>query len=80
MRIYLTHCSAKKDNSLRNSTKKMAPDKLYMATPTQRFMSQCKEQCVKWAIFSEKYGVWFPEEKHEWYEKESRHSYSTGIQ
>ena len=41
-----------------------------MATPTQRFMSLCKEQRVKWAIFSDKYGVWFPEEKHEWYEKD----------
>jgi hypothetical protein len=70
MRIYLTHCSAKKDDSLHNSTKIVTPDKLYMATPTQRFMSLCKEQRVKWAIFSDKYGVWFPEEKHEWYEKD----------
>jgi homoserine dehydrogenase len=52
MRIHLTHCSAKKDDSLHNSTKIVTPDKLYMATPTQRFMSRCKEQRVKWAIFS----------------------------
>jgi hypothetical protein len=70
MRIYLTHCSAKKDDSLQNSAKIVTPDKLYMATPTQRFMSRCKEQSVNWAIFSDKYGVWFPEEKHKWYEKD----------
>ena len=70
MRIYLTHCSAKKDNSFRNSIKMLTPDRLYMATPTQRFMSRCKEKHVNWAIFSDKYGVWFPEEKHEWYEKD----------
>ena len=79
MRIYLTHCSAKKDNSLRNSSKLLTPDMLYMATPTQRFMIQCKEKHVNWAIFSDKYGVWFPEEKHESYEKDPRHSNSNRI-
>lgn len=69
MRIYLTHCSAKKNVSFRNSAKLTTPDELYTATPTKRFMSRCKEQRVKWAIFSDKYGIWFPEEKHEWYEK-----------
>ncbi len=70
MRIYITHCSAKKDNSLKNSGKKATPDKLYTATPTQRFMSRCKEKKVNWAIFSDLYGVWFPDIEHEWYEKD----------
>jgi hypothetical protein len=70
MKIYITHCSAKKDDSHRNSIKMLTPDRMYLATPTQRFMSRCKEAHVKWAIFSDKYGVWFPEEKHEWYEKD----------
>ncbi len=69
MRIYLTHCCAKKDDTLKNSGEKITPDKLYTATPTQRFMEECKWKKVTWAIFSDKYGVWFPEEKHEWYEK-----------
>ena len=69
MKIYLTHCSAKKDGSLRNTHKQITPDKLYTAKPTQRFMNRCKNQNVNWAIFSDKYGVWFPHEKHEWYEK-----------
>jgi len=70
MRIYVTHCSAKKDNSLKGTGEKVTPDILYTATPLQRFMSRCKEKKVGWAIFSDKYGVWFPNEEHEWYEKD----------
>jgi hypothetical protein len=70
MKIYITHCSAKKDSALKNSSKEVTPDELYTATPTQRFMQKCKEENVHWAIFSDKYGVWFPSEKHKWYEKD----------
>lgn len=70
MRIYLTHCSAKKDDSLRGTGRKATPDVLYTATPTQRFMHACKTRNVCWAIFSDLYGVWFPDVKHEWYEKD----------
>lgn len=70
MRIYLTHCSAKKDDSLKCTGKKVTPDKLYTATPTQRFINKCKEKQVKWAIFSDLYGIWFPKIEHEWYEKD----------
>jgi len=70
MRIYVTHCSAKKNNSLKNSNRKVVPDELYMAKPTQRFINECKDRMVKWAIFSDKYDIWFPNEKHEWYEKD----------
>lgn len=57
MKIYIIHCSAKKDDSLKNTGRKLTPDKLYIATPTQRFMSKCKEKKVDWAIFSDLYGV-----------------------
>lgn len=70
MKIYITHCSAKKDNSIKNTGKKVTPDNLYTATPIQRFMNKCKEKNVNWAIFSDLYGVWFPDQKHEWYEKD----------
>jgi len=70
MRIYITHCSAKKDVSLKNTGDEATPDRLYTATPIQRFISKCKEKEVQWAIFSDKYGVWFPYEKHKWYEKD----------
>jgi hypothetical protein len=32
-------------------------------------MDTCKEKGVRWAIFSDLYGIWFFEEKHAWYEK-----------
>jgi hypothetical protein len=70
MRIYVTHCSAKKDETLKDTRKAVPPDRLYTATPTQRFTSKCREKGVSWAIFSDLYGVWFPSENHEWYEKD----------
>ena len=48
---------------------KVTPDELYTATPIQRFINQCRNREVNWAIFSDKYGVWFPGIGHEWYEK-----------
>jgi hypothetical protein len=68
-RIYLTHCSFKKDDSLKGISKKVTPDRLYTATPTQRFMNRCKERGVEWAIFSDKYGVVFSNKEIEWYDK-----------
>ena len=32
-------------------------------------MRRCKEQHVKWAIFSDLYGIYLPNERHKWYEK-----------
>lgn len=32
-------------------------------------MNKCKDKRIKWAIFSDKYGVWFSHIQHEWYEK-----------
>ena len=43
--------------------------KLYASTPTQRFMRKCNELGVQWAIFSDEYGVWFSDEKHQFYDK-----------
>jgi len=68
-RIYLTHCSAKKDDSLRGSGKRVTPDKLYKSTPIQRFMNECKRKGVEWAIFSDKYGIVFLNQEIEWYDK-----------
>ena len=69
-RLYITHCSAKKNKLLKESSKAVFPFEMYTATPTQRFMNKCKEMDVNWAIFSDKYGVWHSTEKHEWYEKD----------
>ncbi|MCW6160471.1 MAG: hypothetical protein LVQ95_05310 [Candidatus Micrarchaeales archaeon] len=60
MRVYITHCSAKKGNLLKEPGEKATPDRLYTAAPTRRFMKKCKEREVDWAIFSDRYRVWFP--------------------
>jgi hypothetical protein len=41
-RIFLTHCSAKKDKSFKENNIQVTPDRLYTATATQRFMNKCK--------------------------------------
>lgn len=70
MRIYVTYCSAQKDDSLKNTGIGVTPDILYTSKKRIRpFMDKCKEKGVRWAIFSDLYGIWFPEEKHAWYEK-----------
>lgn len=69
-RIYITHCSAKKNLLFKDNRAKVTPDKLYTATPTQRFINECRNKGVKWAIFSDEYGIWFSNSLHEWYEKD----------
>ena len=69
LRIYLTHCAAKKNDRLCNSAVSVAPDELYAAAPIQRFIRTCHKRGVRWAILSDLYGVWFPEVKHRWYDK-----------
>lgn len=67
MTIYLTHCSRTKDDSLAGTGRRVTPDALYTAQPTVRFMNRCRETGVHWAILSDYYGIWFPNECHEWY-------------
>ena len=67
MRIYLTHCSAKKDESLRGTGGKVTPDKLYTSKFTKSFMRRCMEKGVCWAIFSDHYGVWYSDVEKDWY-------------
>jgi len=69
-RIYLTHCSATKDDSFRHTGVATTPDRLYTSTKTQVFIHRCRERNVTWAIFSDEYGVWFPHVTHFWYEKD----------
>lgn len=69
MRIYITHCCAKKDDALKGTGMGVTPESLYKGERTKRFMETCNERRVRWAIFSDKYGVWFPDVQHEWYDK-----------
>ena len=74
-RIYITHCSAKKDSVLKNTKAKVTPDKLYTAAPTQRFINECKNKGVNWAIFSDKYGVWFSDTRIRSFQEQSLERY-----
>lgn len=69
MRIYLTHCSAKKELAAKASGLAVPPDVLYVSSKTQKFMRMCRQNGVYWAIFSDRYGVWLPHDCHPWYEK-----------
>jgi hypothetical protein len=69
MRIYLTHCTGIKDDRLKETGTAVAPNALYTSMPIQRFIARCHIKNVKWAIFSDLYGVWHPHQKHTWYDK-----------
>ena len=70
MRIYITPCCAEKEEKYQASGELVPPNLLYTSKKTQGFMRQCKVRQVAWAIFSDLYGVWFPEIPHAWYEKD----------
>ena len=55
-RIFLTHCSAKKDDSFKENNFQVTPDRLYTATVTQRFMNKCKNAKAN-GLYSQKYMV-----------------------
>ncbi len=67
--IFITYCSAKKDESLRGTNVKTTPDRLYASSRIRRFIDACRERKVAWAIFSDKYGILFPTSKAGWYDK-----------
>ena len=69
MRIYITHCSWQKDDSLKGTGRTATPDVLYTSRRIKVFMDTCKDEGVSWAILSDLYGIWFPHIKHEWYDK-----------
>ena len=69
MRIYLTHCSKEKSAVAKASGFPLPPDELYTEEGIQAFMNACKSHKVNWAILSDNYGVFFPSEKHKYYEK-----------
>ena len=69
MRIYLTHCSKEKAPQAKTSGLPVTPDSLYTDAEIQAFITTCQHKGGTWAILSDKYGVFLPHEKHEYYEK-----------
>lgn len=69
MRIYLTHCSREKLPAAKRDGLEYPPDELYTDPGLQAFIARCRERGQAWAILSDRYGVFFPQEKHPYYEK-----------
>jgi hypothetical protein len=68
--IFFTFCSKHKDDSLKGTGRQVTPNRLYLGkNRIEPFMSKCMTQKVEWAIFSDKYGLWYSGEMHAWYEK-----------
>lgn len=67
--IYITYCTGKKDNSFKDTDIKVTPDVLYTSARIKSFIRQCRKKDVAWAIFSDRYSIWFAAEKHIWYDK-----------
>ena len=44
-RIYVTHCSGEKDDSLEGTGRAVAPDELYTSERFVRFVRACREGC-----------------------------------
>jgi hypothetical protein len=65
-RIYVTHCSAKKDSAFK--TQLATPFELYTGQRVQAFMRRCITLKVPWAILSDKYGIVFPKEQLAYYD------------
>ncbi len=69
MIIYLTHCSKDKSLQAKESGGRLPPDKLYTDPGLLAFIQRCRQTESHWAILSDKFGVFFPWESHEYYEK-----------
>lgn len=69
MRLYLTHCSAKKDSQLKETGETVTPDRLYTDFKICQFMERCKQKNVQWAILSDRYGIYQSDDCRAWYEK-----------
>ncbi len=69
MRIYLTHCSKDKSLAAKANGEKLPPHQLYTDSGLQEFITACKLKGAAWAILSDQYGVFSPDETHAYYEK-----------
>lgn len=67
--LYITHCSRDKQDGMKETGQAVTPDRLYTSPSLIKFVDFCKRTRLDWAIFSDKYGVVFPEEKIQWYSK-----------
>ncbi len=67
--VYVTHCSGEKDDGLKGTGRPVGPDELYTSARFVSFIRACRDAGVAWAVLSDEHGVWFADERREWYEK-----------
>lgn len=60
--LYITYCSADKHHIPEGS-----PKQLYDTQRITDFITLCEDKHYNWAILSAKYGLFFPDEVHEYY-------------
>lgn len=65
--IYITYCCKTKASIPENY--KTSPAELYMSCRIRTFINYCNAHNYCWAIFSDKYGLVFKDEKINWYDK-----------
>ena len=68
-RLFFTHCSKTKDDRLRQTGDKVAPNRLYLAPYVQKFCRECERLGLTYAIFSDLHGFVFPTDRIRWYDK-----------
>jgi len=68
-KIFITHCSCKKDPEFEGTNIKVTPDKLYRSRNFLGFIDKCESENENWAVFSDKFGIVFPTDKIPWYNK-----------
>ena len=57
MKLYVTHCGAKKNPGI------LAPQEMYKSPRIQRFVKWYESHSYHWAILSAKYGLFFSDER-----------------
>ena len=65
--IFITYCC--KDKKRISVNYKVTPAELYSSSRVQKFINFCNSNNYCWAIFSDKYGLVFGNEKISWYNK-----------
>lgn len=69
MKVYLTHCCAKKNELARTTGIAMPPEEMYIEPDIQKFFSYCLSHKLAFGVLSDLYGIWLSPEKKRWYEK-----------
>ena len=65
--LYITYCCKNKAELAENI--EVYPEDLYLSSRIHSFIDMCEKHNYNWAIFSDKYGLVYKNEKIKWYDK-----------